>query len=33
MDKRVSTNDINHFKSNGWVNIDLQVEDDIIDKL
>lgn len=32
MDKRVSTNDINHFKSNGWVNIDLQVEDDIIDK-
>lgn len=32
MDKRVTANDINHFMSNGWVNIDLQVEEEIIDK-
>ena len=32
MDNRVTINDINHFKSKGWVNIDLKVEDEIIDK-
>ena len=32
LDKRVTIDDINHFKSNGWVNIDLQIDDEIIDK-